>query len=746
MSLDTLKFRPTFQAKILIPVIALLILLPAITLTFVHRSSMETLQNQSEHALQTADAVFQNSLDLRKRQLIARCKNVVGDPRFFAVAKLAHAPTMREHLNERLASEALGEDAVFAIFYNEKGEPAASASRESRELEPDFARTASRVLQPALLGQAGSIIIPVQARVFQAIAVPVFVDERLTGALLVGVGIGPAVLRELTFIVRGEGAFLANGEIAASTFRIPVSADVLPRWTAGKGSGAARTESVEINKTHYLALASRFPSSPPDANVGYALLISYEAALQQLRHAEATLWLLCLLGIVLSTAVISFLIRKITAPLRELRTNAEAVGEGDFTRRVPVRSTDEFGQLTHAFNQMTRNLRSSHSELQKTVETLKATQAQLIQSEKLSAVGEFVSGIAHELNNPLTAIIGFGEMLKEADLGAKYQGYLQYIVRSSERCHKIVHGLLSFARQHPPERKLVQLNGMVDDVVELLAYEMRTSNIQVERKFLPDLPPIMGDSHQLQQVVLNLLNNGRQAIQAHQPSGKICISTSVTGDRVLIQIEDNGPGISAENLSKIFNPFFTTKPIGKGTGLGLSLCYGIIREHGGAITAQSPPGHGAIFQIELPIHRAAASAESKPADLARAPVTGTGKKALVVDDEEWILELVRQLLKQDGFDVDTAIDGTAALDRVSQSRYELLVCDWKMPGLSGTQLFDRIQAISPEAANRVIFMTGDVVSDSFQQFLQKNSKNCLSKPFSVHEFRRTIGDFIAAHN
>jgi two-component system NtrC family sensor kinase len=360
-------------------------------------------------------------------------------------------------------------------------------------------------------------------------------------------------------------------------------------------------------------------------------------------------------------------------------------------------------------------------------------------------VGEFVSGIAHELNNPLTAVIGFGEMLKMADLPAKYQQYLQYMVRSSERCHKIVHGLLSFARQHPPERKLVQLNSMIDAVIELLAYEMRTNNIEVVRDFQSDLPEIMGDSHQLQQVVLNLLNNARQAIEAHQPSGRIHIKTHAIGAKACIVLEDNGPGISAENLNKIFNPFFTTKPVGKGTGLGLSLCYGIMREHGGSISVQSGPGKGATFTIELPVHvktdEGPGASKASHADL-----DGKGKRALVIDDEEWILELVQQILRKDGFEVDVAPNGSAALDRVSGAQYELLVCDWKMPGLSGPQLYDRIRAISPEAANRVIFMTGDVVSDSVQQFLSKHSKLCLSKPFSVDEFRRTIGEFIAARN
>jgi two-component system NtrC family sensor kinase len=477
--------------------------------------------------------------------------------------------------------------------------------------------------------------------------------------------------------------------------------------------------------------------------MGYVLLLSYENALQELRQTQAMLWLISAVGLFISTVVIWIVIGKVTAPLRELRTLTEAVGNGDFSRKAQVTSNDELGQLTYAFNHMTRNLRHSHDELQRTFETLKATQAQLIQSEKLSAVGEFVSGVAHELNNPLTSVIGFAELLNEVDLHPKHRSYLHYIVKSTERCHKIVQGLLSFARQHPPERTLLNVNELISGVLEILAYEMRTSNIEVRREFDSNLPRILGDSHQFQQVILNILNNARQAIEGHQPNGFIRIATEKNSEGdVRITIEDNGPGIPAEHLPKVFDPFFTTKPVGKGTGLGLSLCYGIVREHGGTISVHSLPGKGATFMIEVPPRDNAESENEDQRTSTSRFLKGDGKRVLVIDDEEWILELVSQILQQDGFEVDTARDGNSALERVSSERYELLVCDWKMPGLSGPQLYQQIAENNPEAANRLMFMTGDVVSDSFQQFLQQHTKRCLSKPFSVQELRHSVGAFL----
>lgn len=388
---------------------------------------------------------------------------------------------------------------------------------------------------------------------------------------------------------------------------------------------------------------------------------------------------------------------------------------------------------------MTENLKSSRDQLEKTVETLKTTRAQLVQSEKLSGIGEFVAGVAHELNNPLTSVIGFAELLHQQDVDEKQKKFSKRIVQSAERCHKIVQNLLSFARQHTPERKQASLNTIVESVIDILQYELRTSNIEIKKELAPELPPLLADAHQLQQVFLNILNNARQAMEGRTNSW-VRVATRRVGEKLEAIFQDNGPGISEENLNKIFNPFFTTKPVGKGTGLGLSLSYGIIQEHGGDIRVQSKLGEGTTFTISLPVSTEAQDSASDRSNTSRF-IKANGERVLVIDDEEPLLELVREILAASGYRVETLMDGETALRRLSEKPFDLILCDWKMPGLNGEQVFERLRTANPEMAERLIFMTADVMSEKTQQFLKDNKKVCLSKPFSLREFREVVGEF-----
>ncbi len=743
------KIIVSFRAKVLLPVIAVMVALLAVTVWVVNQRITQQLETEAKRALDTSNAVFRNSEKIRKRNLLLRFHNLPNEPRYKAALQTGETPTMRETLKDLLSEQGVGlvffttSDSVVLAGYNP--DPLLSSV--------EFEAASQPAVHRALQGESTADTIRVGDRLYDVIAVPALGGSgALIGALTFGVEISTVTAQEFKDVTHGEIALLVNGHVIASTLATSESntqfAELYRQFFHSPSVGEPpAVKKIQVGGEHYFCSGGRFQSLSNDGSLGYLLMSSYEQSLHALQSTKQALLLASFIAILVGSAVVWLLINKVTEPLRELRDSVEAVGLGDFSRRVEVRYHDECGDLAEAFNQMTENLKQSREQLELTVDTLKTTQAQLIQSEKLSGIGEFVAGVAHELNNPLTAVMGFSELLKQADKEPQHRRYLDMIHKSAQRCQKIVQALLSFARRHKPERKVVCLNSLVEGALEILNYQLRTSNIEVSSQCEAQLPHALVDPHQVQQVFLNLINNARQAIEAHAPKGWIKITTAASGPNVRVTFQDSGPGIAPENLSKLFDPFFTTKEVGKGTGLGLSLCYGIIKEHGGTITPRSKPGEGATFIIELPITHEAGdtatekrSAETEIIDRRE----GTGKRVLVIDDEEPILQMVSEALTRRGYLVDTAANGEAGLHRLSQTRYDVTLCDWKMPGLNGQEVYERLRTKDRSQSDRIIFITGDVVSDKTRRFLEEQKRVCLPKPFTLAEFREAIGKMLAA--
>lgn len=717
------------QAKVLAPVVAFLVLLPAVTLWIVDRHLTREMEDEAARAVETAEAVFVKSLENRNGGFLKRYESIAAEARFKVPVEIGDPKTLEGILGNFLQDLPEGHEALVVV--NSRGEILASRRRSSGVDVEHFAAAANGVLAQARRGEAASGTVSFDGRVYSALAVPVNgPGGGVVGVLAVAVRVNEATVVELK-LKRAEVLLVAGETVVVSTL---AQAEVSPN-----ASGR-----VVVGGEHFLARSGRLDAAQTGAaGVRYVVLASYEQRLQAMEATRRTLILVAVLGVVVSAVVVGWLVRRATRPLRELSESAEAVGRGDFSRRVARYSNDECGELADAFNRMTASLQTSRAELERAMQQVKTTQEQLIQSEKLSAVGQFVAGVAHELNNPLTAVVGFSELLQSMSTDEKVRGHLDRIGKSAQRCHKIVHSLLSFARQHTPERKLVELHTVIEEVLDIMAYELRTSGVTIVREFAPGLPQIMADPHQLQQVFVNILNNARQAIEPVQREGRIVIRTLQRDGKVVVEFQDNGPGIRADHLARIFDPFFTTKPVGKGTGLGLSLCYGLIQEHGGRITARSELGQGATFAIELPraTEPAAAVVVMDAATTGNERVTrgaASGKTVLVIDDEQWILELARELVSAEGHAVETAQGGQQALELLGRRTFDVVVSDWKMPGLNGVRLYEHLRATDPATAARVVFMTGDVVSDTFQEFLRANSLTCLSKPFARGEFRAAI--------
>jgi two-component system NtrC family sensor kinase len=734
------KIRFSFQFKVLVPVLAALVLLPTITLWIVNDSISDQVQAEAKQSLTTAEAVFRQSIDFRARDLLTRFNSAVKEPSYRSIAPLVGSndplarDTVRKFLLGRL--EAYGDEYDAMLVAASDGAPLA-VTREGTGGEVEgWTAAAGPFARAAVQGESAQGTLEFHGRAYLVVAVPIpsVNSSAPAGALAVATRLSEAVLQDLKALTNADIVVLAGSTVTASTIRQSAA-------PAGIAATGRHILPVVVSGEHYYALADDFRRSGSPTGFRYILLSSYEQRLRELEHTRTTLLGVSIAGILLSGVVVWLLIRRITHPLEELRDNAEAVGRGDFTRRIAKFSNDECGAVAVAFNEMTANLQASRADLEQAVGSLKTAQAQLVQSEKLSAIGQFVAGVAHELNNPLTTVIGFADLLQHTLNDPKHQSHVDHIAKAATRCHKIVNNLLSFSRQHEPERVSLQLNKLTEDVVEILAYDLRTSNITLVKEYAPALPPILGDSHQLQQVILNVINNARQALEAFRHDGCITLRTGATASHVWLRIIDNGPGISRENLSRIFDPFFTTKPQGKGTGLGLSLCYGIMQEHRGRIRAESQPGAGTEFILELPIAAAGAGQPAIRPDSA-VPFKTPSLRVLVVDDEDAIRHLVEEVLLADGHQVESASSGTTALDLILKNRYDVIVSDWKMPGLNGINLYQELLVKDPPAASRMLFMTGDVIKQSFQEFLKHNARVCLPKPFALREFRSAIAGIV----
>ncbi len=368
----------------------------------------------------------------------------------------------------------------------------------------------------------------------------------------------------------------------------------------------------------------------------------------------------------------------------------------------------------------------------------KHLEQQLIQSEKLTAIGELVSGVAHELNNPLQAILGYTDIARGLSPEGEVRELLERIFEQTLRASSIIGNLLTFARQKEPTREPVNVNSVVTAVLDLRRYELESGNVAVVLELADDVPTGTGDFQQLESVILNLVNNADQAIREHQGKGTITLRTTTftIGSRswVRLEVTDDGPGIPQEHLSRVFHPFFTTKEVGKGTGLGLSVSYGIVTSHQGFIYAENRPEGGARFVVELP-----ASSGSLPTDQGSALLPEVRPaRILVVEDEEAVAHLFERLLTNDGHQVTLAGDGDEALMCLREGRFDLLLVDCKMPGMSGPELHQQVAQEFPDLTRRFLFATGDVLSADTQTFLREIEAPVLAKPFKIEEARQAV--------
>ena len=363
-------------------------------------------------------------------------------------------------------------------------------------------------------------------------------------------------------------------------------------------------------------------------------------------------------------------------------------------------------------------------------------QEQLIQSEKMSAIGQLIAGVAHDLNNPLASVVGFSDFLAElGDIPPQFAEPLQVIRQEAERAATIVKNLLSFARSQEGERKRQPIGSILESTLALLRNQLMANKVEATLEVEPGLPDVEVNGNQIKQVFVNLINNANQAIASDAPSGRIWVAAKPQRDGVAVSITDSGPGMTEEIAAHVFEPFFTTKGEGEGTGLGLSICQGIVKEHGGRITLDTKAGGGAAFTVELPAGARTPLVEAAPAQVPE----GKRLHILVVDDEPHILYYMRATLESWGHSVEVASDGAYALERAIAGDFDVIICDLRMPHLSGRDMYQKLARQDPRAAERIIFATGDTVRGDTLQFLETLGRPYLHKPFTLSELRAALG-------
>jgi PAS domain S-box-containing protein len=381
-------------------------------------------------------------------------------------------------------------------------------------------------------------------------------------------------------------------------------------------------------------------------------------------------------------------------------------------------------------------------------------QHELAQAQKMEAIGHLMAGVAHELNNPLAAIIGFSQIIgTDPNLPVDLRQSASLLVSEAERTRRIVQNLLDFARQRAPERHATRLRPLIESIVELTAYGIGAANVEVQIDVPDELPAVPLDRQQMQQVLLNLLTNSIQAIQATGRPGHVRFAAerAGTGDNqtVRLAVSDDGPGIPIAQHGRLFVPFFTTKAPGEGTGLGLSVSFGIVEAHGGHLRYEPAADGGATFVVELPL-----SGAQEGADRGAPPVERTvghqerrGDRGTVVvlDDEPAIRAFLGKALRAEGYAPVLVADGPAAVEAVrEQPAVAAMLCDYRMAGMNGTDVYDAVVGVRPELRRRFVFMSGDVLNPELRSFADEHSLRLLAKPFDLETISRVVGDAVAS--
>ncbi|MDP8218004.1 MAG: ATP-binding protein [Candidatus Theseobacter exili] len=468
------------------------------------------------------------------------------------------------------------------------------------------------------------------------------------------------------------------------------------------------------------------------------------------RRIKKTIGIITMTVVAIGITLTILLVRIIVDPIHRLVRGTRQLSEGNLSFKVKVSSSDEIGELAQSFNQMTQSLRTYNNQIEEYSHTLeekvlertkqlKETELELIRYEKFDAIVEFITGMTHELNNKLTPILGYIQILRTLNMGKEIDQYITVMEDSAMNAKHIVESLLKYSRPVPPKKEHLNLNETMKKTLHLIEPRIRMQGISLKVSFSDKIPKTMVDDSQISQAFLNILNNACQAME-EKPQGPhtLSISSSQTQkNKIRISISDTGEGIPEENLTKIFDPFFTTKEVGKGTGLGLSVTFGIIQGHEGSINVSSTLDQGTTFIIELPIKDAQVNIKpsAQPTDVP----DKLKRKAeiLVVDDDKSVRAVIRDGLKTH-HNITLTSNADAAKNWIKKKTFDLIFIDLRMPKITGQELFKWISEQFSSEIEKTVFITGDTSDEKTKIFLDETARPRLIKPFSIDILLNTI--------
>jgi len=449
---------------------------------------------------------------------------------------------------------------------------------------------------------------------------------------------------------------------------------------------------------------------------------------------SATAIVVVVAGAVLLPVALFILRRRFWSPLGALREGIRQVADGDLTTEVPVSRDDELGNITAHFNQMTRVLRDRAEE-----------------QGRFAAAGELLSGVAHEVNNPLMAIASHAELrLADANLPAEQRNEMQSILRQAQRAAKLLRGLLRFVRAGEKRSTTVNLNDVVRSAIDLVSYRFSIDEISIEGRLDPELPTVVGDANRLEQVIVNLLSNALDALRSVNPPRRLIVDSfpDDTGGRVCVTVTDNGPGVAPEIAPRLFRPFASTKGV-RGTGLGLYISRQLVREAQGELDLVKHVQSGARFLVWLPsarqpVPRAPAATPQATSLPPPAPAgTLSGIRVLLVDDEELIRRPMARFLTKRGAEIKEAADGLAALERLAEGfEPQVILADLRMPRMDGAEFYQHLQAQRPALADRLLFLSGDITHLAGRGLAEVPRDRVLVKPVELAELEQRIVAFV----